>query len=731
MLKKLTAVFLCASVLFTTASVAVAGTGGLSGGDSLDKGCLDLSSKWYQTAENTASLTVSSQAVNTVRPEIFGDNLSWRGNGYDMWNSVTNAPDTKLLEMLKASGVTQLRYPGGIEGDYFHWNESVGDVGGRTAQIDPFSADWPTSAGADGEKYVAIFGPDEFQELVEAAGIRATIQLNAGNGTPQEAADWVRHCLDNGLDVASFAVGNEVHFAEERVAGVTVTKTPEEYIAFYNDVYDALGDLADGVNLGCISIPDSQSLARGDDWDSKILSALGEKIDFVDIHVGYAPYGFSESTTSDSLVECFMASSQWIASLIQEEKASMQANLGANYDNVDLQITEYGPISPGQEEANSVAGAIFLASFFNTVLQEPKITAANHLPLINHFEAPNLLGAWPQRNAYWDNAQTYVFRMYSAQAGRQVLDAELTGCGTFSSSKVGLIPEVTGVPLAESTVYFDPDSQEGSIFLINKSLDENMEFSIQLPFENARLTGAQELWNINPMAENNFYNQSAVTLNDCGSQAQGTSVSGGEFRAVTKPVSLVRIDFTTKAKEPEPSSSGEGSSGSGSESSPESSSSSGAQSGGSSSCGSSQGAQSNTSGAGQSSQNPSSSSGGAAPSQGTPSDGAGGQGEDASGGGILTSGSLTNQNAASSAIVGTASGPPASSGENHASSKPAEASSKGTSSESQQSEFTQTIPYTETVSQAWKGLVWGGVAILAAIGIACLILLGKKPKPKS
>ena len=33
----------------------------------------------------------------------------------------------------------------------------------------------------------------------------------------------------------------------------------------------------------------------------------------------------------------------------------------------------------------------------------------------------------------------------------------------------------------------------------------------------------------------------------------------------------------------------------------------------------------------------------AAPSQGTPSDGAGGQGEDASGGGILTSGSLTNQ----------------------------------------------------------------------------------------
>ena len=69
---------------------------------------------------------------------------------------------------------------------------------------------------------------------MEAADIKATIQLNAGNGTPQEAADWVQYCIDQELDVATFAVGNEVHFAEERVEGMTVTKTPQEYIDFYN-----------------------------------------------------------------------------------------------------------------------------------------------------------------------------------------------------------------------------------------------------------------------------------------------------------------------------------------------------------------------------------------------------------------------------------------------------------------------------------------------------------------
>ena len=84
----------------------------------------------------------------------------------------------------------------------------------------------------------------------------------------------------------------------------------------------------------------------------------------MDIHVGYAPYGFSEVPPRTVWWNALWLPPSGLQALIQEEKASMQANLGANYDNVDLQITEYGPISPGQEEANSVAGAIFLASLF-------------------------------------------------------------------------------------------------------------------------------------------------------------------------------------------------------------------------------------------------------------------------------------------------------------------------------------------------------------------------------
>ena len=88
------------------------------------------------------------------------------------------------------------------------------------------------------------------------------------------------------------------------------------------------------------------------------------------------------------------------------------------------------------------------------VLAEPKITAANHLPMINHYDAPNLLGSLLDlsvtgEEAYWDNIQTHVFRMYSAQSGRQVLDTQVEAPGMavgISLSTLFLIAEALEIP---------------------------------------------------------------------------------------------------------------------------------------------------------------------------------------------------------------------------------------------------------------------------------------------
>ena len=497
----------------------------------------------YPTSEQTAMVEVGTGVVNTVRPDIFGANLSYRGDGYGIWDSQTGAPNPELLKSLQNSSVTHLRYPGGIQGDYFHWYESVGDVEDRVPQIDPFSASFPIFDAQDGERHVVTFGPDELIELCRASGTAATIQLNAGNGTPEEAAEWVEYYLSQDVDTWTFAVGNEVCMAEERVEGMAVTKSPQEYIDFYNAVYDALGERVEDISLGCIGITPSHPLNKYRQWDSVVLQALAGKIDFIDVHIGYTPY-FSSGESEREAVECFMASSKWVAGMIREEIALIEENAGEYANEIGIQITEWGTV--GGNYPNSLAGALYDASFLNTVLAEPKVTSACYLPLINHYEAANLLGSLTDlsvagREVYWDNCATYVFRMYAEQIGRSVLYTTVSGCKTFDSIRVGLVPAISDVPTGEAAVYFDEQTGKGSLFLLNKSYDENTEFSISLPFDRLTVDAVTELWSENCLAKNNYANPTRITPTE---YPGGQVVTGGTMTAVTKPVSLVKIDFT-------------------------------------------------------------------------------------------------------------------------------------------------------------------------------------------
>ena len=141
-------------------------------------------------------VTVTDETINTVNPLLFGDNLSWRGDGYGLWDAASDTLDASLIDAFARSGITHLRYPGGIEASYFHWQETIGNQ--RIPQIDPFSMDWPTEAGEQGARYHPGFGFDEFIAFCEQTGIAPSVVLNVGSGTPWEAADWILYCLGRG-----------------------------------------------------------------------------------------------------------------------------------------------------------------------------------------------------------------------------------------------------------------------------------------------------------------------------------------------------------------------------------------------------------------------------------------------------------------------------------------------------------------------------------------------------
>ncbi|MDY5941329.1 MAG: alpha-L-arabinofuranosidase C-terminal domain-containing protein [Eubacteriales bacterium] len=498
---------------------------------------IDASGSLYKTMAKHAVCTVGTESINTVKKEIFGDNLAWRGSGYGVWNPTQKTLNSKLVDAIRACGVTTLRYPGGIEGDYFHWQETLGS--NRKAQIDPFSDAYPTYAEKDGASFYPDFGLDEFFLLCEAADVEPVIQLNAGNGTPEEAVTLIRYCLEKGYRVSSFAIGNEVNMKEEAVEGMKVTKTPEEYIAFAQSVYDGLGSLADSVELGVIGLVESHALNAHADWDSKVLSALGDKIDFIDCHLAYAPYFTSEKDSNEDIFRCYMAASDYIGRLIGETKDEILKYGGENAENISIQITEYGPMGTYY---NGTVGSVFLAALLQEMLAEPMISSANHLPMLNHPYAANLVGYYNINGTeyFWDNICTYVFRWYAEQIGREVLNVDVD-CSSFSAKKVGLIPFVSNAASAAAAVYLEPDKSAGTLFLINKSTTQNQCFDVTLPFESITVESVTELYANDPTAANTWDNPHKVMPKSY--RVDSSALRSGTVSAVTKPISVLKIDF--------------------------------------------------------------------------------------------------------------------------------------------------------------------------------------------
>ena len=163
---------------------------------------------------------------------------------------------------------------------------------------------------------------------------------------------------------------------------------------------------------------------------------------------------------------------------------------------------------------------------------------------------PNILiGALPKdvldngnEAVYWDNVVSYVFKMYSEQIGRDVLDCAVVDGEKFSSERVGHIPVIRDVYEGDVLVYFDPDTGDGTMFILSKAYDRNTRFEIQLPFEALTITEVTELWTKNRTVINSYKRPNKVAPVQIGIDNDLTVING-KLSVIAKPVSLIRIDF--------------------------------------------------------------------------------------------------------------------------------------------------------------------------------------------
>ena len=130
----------------------------------------------------TASVTVNATAsLGSVPAHGIGVNTA-------VYDSDMN--DAAIPPLLKAAGVTAMRYPGGSYSDIYNWQTQTAVAGGFVAPNTGFSS---------------------FMATANAVGAQPIITVNYGTGTPALAAAWVQSAASASDGISYWEVGNEVY----------------------------------------------------------------------------------------------------------------------------------------------------------------------------------------------------------------------------------------------------------------------------------------------------------------------------------------------------------------------------------------------------------------------------------------------------------------------------------------------------------------------------------------
>ena len=227
--------------------------------------------------------------------------------------------DPDIIRFLKASKLPLLRWPGGNFVSGYHWEDGVGPVERRPTK--------PNYAWGGVEPN--LFGTDEFIAFCRAVGCEPMICVNAGDGTPEEAARWIDYCngpadspmgrlrAANGhpepFHVRHWEVGNEL-WGRWQFHWTTATGNVDRYQRFAK----AMLTVDPTIQLYACGAP----IFWGKNWNDTLIADLGPALRSITDH---PLIGGNVTLTTDPLdvFRDFMA----VPGVLEEKWASLRDDL--------------------------------------------------------------------------------------------------------------------------------------------------------------------------------------------------------------------------------------------------------------------------------------------------------------------------------------------------------------------------------------------------------------------
>ena len=373
------------------------------------------------------------------------------GNLYDPSSPLAdeNGFRKDYIAAAKELQITNMRWPGGNYVMAYNWQDGIGPKGQRPVRI---NLAW---GGVDNNHV----GTDEWIALNKSMGSENIVCVNLGLATINDACGWVEYCNypkgtyysdlrakgghEKPYNVHIWDLGNEVDGAPWELGH----KDADEYVKIAREAAKAMRSVDHNIRFVASGSSYYESSGQWVEWNRKVLTGLGDLIDYLSIHRYWE--------NSPNYYE-FMGGS---AMDFEEKITATAAEIKAVRTMKDFQNPIYISVDEWGTFGRSFLSVLPIAECLNSFIRHADVVKMGNFTMFT-----GLLASDREKGTY--KAPLFeTFRLFSTNCRGNSIDTYVD-CDTFNTAKY------KGIPYLDVTSVYSKETKTVYINVVNRHKDK-------------------------------------------------------------------------------------------------------------------------------------------------------------------------------------------------------------------------------------------------------------------
>ncbi len=362
---------------------------------------------------------------------------------------------TDYIEAMKELKITNMRWPGGNFVMGYDWQDGIGPKDKRPTRI---NLAW----GGYENNHV---GTDEWIALNKAIGSENIICINLGLGNINDAHYWVEYCnYEKGTyysdlrakyghidpyNIKIWDLGNEVDGSPWELG----YKNADDYVKFAREAAKAMQSVDHSIKFVASGSSYYESTGQWIEWNRKVLTGLGDMIDYISIHRYWE--------RSDDYYSFMGQSAMDFEEKIRIPAAEIEAvKVMKGFKNpIYISFDEWGILG------RNYLSILPIAQCLNSFVRHADIVKMANFTLMT-----SLLGNDREKGTF-KTPLFYTFKLFSTNCRGTSVDTYIE-CDTFNTEKY------KGIPYLDVTTVYSKETNTVYINVINRHQENTITAEI-------------------------------------------------------------------------------------------------------------------------------------------------------------------------------------------------------------------------------------------------------------